>query len=72
MYVTTELGNVKGCGSVSKPLTSSRKQGGAEKLLLLALAKCSWPIGCPAAWGARELAGWHHFGLGKVSSKEAI
>ena len=44
MYVITELGNVKGCGSASKPLTSSRKQGGTEKLLLLALAKPSWPI----------------------------
>ena len=44
MYVITELGNVKGCGSASKPLTSSRKQGGAQKLLLLALAKRSWPI----------------------------
>jgi hypothetical protein len=44
MYVITEMENVKGCGSTSEPLTSSRKQGGVQKLLLLALAKSSWPI----------------------------
>ncbi len=44
MYVITEVEIVKGCGSTFKTLTSYPKQGGAQKLLLLALAKRSWPI----------------------------
>jgi hypothetical protein len=53
----------RGCHS---RMVAHRRSTGSPQVRRTLWSGTSW------RGGARELAGWHHFGLGKASSKEAI